>query len=156
MADASAADVGAQVVIADGRTPRVLERVLAGEDVGTLIGDGATLDGRRRLPSRKRWIAYFHRPQGTLVVDGGAQQALVERGRSLLPAGICAVDGQFDIGSVVTVRTREGKIIARGLVDYRSDEIEKIRGRRTADIARILGEKPYDEVIHRDNMVVFE
>lgn len=149
-------DTGAAAVIGDGRRPDTLDRLFAGEDVGTLIGSLGRFRPRGALASKKRWIAFFQRPQGTLLVDDGAERALSQLGRSLLPIGIRAVEGQFDIGAMVNVSTVDGRAIARGLVEYSRAEIDQIKGRRTSEIAQILGGRPYDEVIHRDNMVVFE
>lgn len=149
-------DVGASAVIADGRRGDTLQRLFRGEDVGTLIGTPATtVDGRRRgLASKKRWIAFFQRPQGALLVDDGAARAILERGKSLLPIGLRAVEGSFAAGAMVTVKTLAGQAIARGLVEYTSAELAQIQGRRTAEIGTVLGARPTAEVIHRDNMVV--
>ena len=145
------ARVGIPVVIADGRRPGVLSRILAGEDVGTLIGQPQK---QLRWDARERWIGFFHRPKGAVVVDDGAVRAIVQEGRSLLPIGVRAVVGRFVGGDVVDVKDGGGRVIARGLVSYSSKDLERIRGRRTSEIAGILGSCPYEEVIHRDNMVV--
>jgi len=148
----TAVDVGARVVIADGRKEEILDRVMAGEDVGTLIGNPkASPAGVIR--GRKRWLAFFHKVNGSLVVDAGAQKALEIKGHSLLPIGVREVEGHFSKGSLVNVRTQDGRTIARGLTEYSSDDIRRIMGHRTADIATILGAKECDEVIHCDNMV---
>ncbi len=143
--------LGRLAVIANGRKPHVLQRIMAGEDEGTIIGSQtATSD----TASRKRWIAYFHKAQGTLIVDAGACRAIEEQGRSLLPAGIKAIEGRFPIGALVNVRTENGALIARGLTEYSSTDLEIIKGRRTSEIAPLLGSKDYDEVIHRDHMLI--
>jgi glutamate 5-kinase len=152
----AAVDTGAAALIADGRKADVLDRVFAGDDVGTLIGHPGHLRSRGALASKKRWIAFFQRAQGRLVVDDGAARAIAEQGRSLLPIGIRQVDGQFDIGAMVSVDGLDGRHVARGLVEYSAAEIDQIKGHRTGEIARLLGSCPYDEVIHRDNMVVFD
>ena len=145
---------GAAVALVDGRKPQVLQRlILAGNDVGTLIG--SVRQQRALLPSRKRWIAFFHRPEGTLVVDDGAADALQGKGKSLLPIGVVGVDGRFEVGALVNVNNRHGVPIGRGLVEYNSCDMARIMGRPTREVASILGVKPYDEVIHRDNIVVF-
>ena len=147
------ARVSAPVVIASGLTAGILKRVLDGRDVGTLIAtEAATADSV--LAGRKRWIAFFNKPQGTLIVDEGARMAIEQKGKSLLPIGILDVEGHFASGSVVNVKTVSGVLFACGVVDYSSDQTRKIKGLKTADIAAILGSKDYDEVIHRDNMVV--
>ena len=148
----TAVDAGAQVVIADGRKPRVIERVMSGNDVGTIIGN-CNLEQRGFFKGRKRWLAFFHKAHGAVVVDAGAQRALEQNGNSLLPIGIRAVEGTFPRGSLVNVRTMGGSVIARGLTEYSSDEIRRIMGRRTSEIEAILGTRECDEVIHRDNMV---
>jgi len=144
------ARAGIPVVIADGRRPDVLVRVLAGEDVGTLIGRPR----RDRWAARDRWIGFFHKPSGALVVDEGARRALVEHGRSLLPIGVRAVEGHFTAGAAVDIRTADGELVARGLASYGSDDLRRILGRRTADISALLGACPYEEAVHRDHMVL--
>jgi glutamate 5-kinase len=147
------ARVSAPVVIASGLTAGILKRVLDGRDVGTLIAtEAATADSV--LAGRKRWIAFFNKPQGTLIVDEGARAAIEQKGKSLLPIGIRDVEGHFASGSVVNVKTVAGVLFACGVVDYSNDQIRKIKGLKTADIGAVLGSKDYDEVIHRDNMVV--
>ncbi len=150
----AASSVGIPVVIASGLEPDVLSRVVAGGDCGTLVaaapGPGAA------VRSKKRWIAFFNRPEGSLTIDDGARGAVVERGKSLLPIGVRAVEGDFAAGAVVSVRALGGEVVARGLADYGSDDIRTIKGQRTDAIAGLLGERSYDEVIHRDNMVVLD
>lgn len=148
-----AASVSTPVVIADGRSAGILGRVVKGEDVGTLIR-GDTSNAQALLAGRKRWIAFFHKAQGTLVVDDGARAAIEQKGKSLLPIGIREVEGHFAAGTVVNIRTAQGTLFACGLVDYSSEQIRKIMGRKTTEISGVLGAKDYDEVIHRDNMVV--
>jgi glutamate 5-kinase len=138
-------------VIADGRSEGVLARVLSGDDVGTLVGGEEAVVP---MKGRKKWIAFFHRAQGSLIIDEGACRALTEQGKSLLPIGVRDVDGEFEQGALVNVRNMEGKVVARGLVDYDSASIRAIQGRKTSEIAGILGRKDYDEVIHRDNLAM--
>ena len=140
---------GIPMVIASGREPGVLQRVLRGEDVGTYFQPRDD-----RLAARKRWIAFAVPPQGRLVVDAGAKKALTERGKSLLPSGLVEVEGQFQAGEVVALAEFEGQEFARGLVNYDAEELRKIRGAKTRDIEKALGYKGFDEVIHRDNLVV--
>jgi glutamate 5-kinase len=145
--------MGGLAVIANGRKAEVVSRVVSGADEGTLIGKWET---RLKEPqSRKQWIAFFHRAQGTVVLDDGACAAIIDKGRSLLPAGIREVEGSFPMGAVVNIRSAGGEVIARGLTEYSSDDLLKIKGRKTAEIAALLGTKDYDEVIHRDHMLVF-
>jgi glutamate 5-kinase len=149
----AAVSVGIPVVIGDGYDPNILSKIMAGDDCGTLIGE---VKKRRILPSKKRWIAFFNRPEGSIIVDKGASQAVMKQGRSLLPIGVQKVEGQFEIGAVVAIKTFEGQIIAKGLVDYSSKDIRIIRGHRSDEIAELLGSRAYEAVIHRDNMVVLD
>ncbi len=144
-----AASSGIPMVIASGREPGTLRRLLNGEPVGTYF-----LPRGDRLTARKRWIAFAVPPQGRLDVDAGARKALVERGKSLLPSGIVEVEGEFQAGEVVALAESNGKEFARGLVNYDAGEIRRITGAKSGDIERILGYKSFDEVIHRDNLVV--
>lgn len=147
------ARAGGAVVIANGRTTGILNSIFAGSNVGTLILPRA---GRTQgMRGRKRWIAFFHRAAGTLTIDDGAGEAILRRGKSLLPGGVLAVEGRFPVGSLVNVKTGNGRLVARGLAAYDSAAIRKIMGRRTTDIAAILGRKDYDEIIHRDNLAAF-
>jgi glutamate 5-kinase len=141
---------GVPMVIASGHVSGTLGRVLAGEAVGTYFAPRAD-----RLGARKRWIAFAIPPQGRLVVDAGAQRALVGEGKSLLPSGLLEVDGEFAAGELVAVvAAAGGPEFARGLVNFDAAELRKIRGAKTRDIEARLGYKGFDEVIHRDNLVV--
>jgi glutamate 5-kinase len=140
---------GENVIIARGRAPDVLTRIVACEAVGTLL-----LAQGQSVAARKRWIGYTVQPRGRLVLDAGARVAVQSRGRSLLPIGVIGVEGRFEKGDVVSLGDREGVEFARGLTNYSAEEIRRIQGLRTGQIAEILGCCPYDEVIHRDNMVV--
>jgi glutamate 5-kinase len=140
---------GIPMLIASGRCPDILRRLFGGESVGTCFhpqGD--------RLSGRKRWIAFSRRTGGVLVVDDGAREALLSRGKSLLPSGVVRITGDFEFGDVVKVQDTEGVEIAIGVVRYGSKDLLQIRGKQTRDIVSILGRKDYDEVIHRDDMVV--
>ncbi|MGD0897705.1 MAG: glutamate 5-kinase [Thermoguttaceae bacterium] len=140
---------GESVIIAGGRVPDILAKIIAGEPVGTLfLAQGQT------VAARKRWIGFTVKPRGRLVLDAGARQAVQSRGRSLLAAGIVEVDGKFAKGDVVALRGTDGVEFARGLTNYAHEDLQKIKGLRTDQIAAILGHCPYEEVIHRDNMVV--
>jgi glutamate 5-kinase len=137
------------VIIANGKRLRVIDDILAGQEVGTLfLAKGAA------VPAWKRWIGYTVPPKGTFVVDAGARKAVETAGKSLLAIGITAVDGTFGKGEVVSLRDQTGGEFARGLTNYTSDDAAKILGQRTADITQTLGRLPYAEVIHRDNLVV--
>jgi len=138
---------GERLIIADGREPDVLPRLLAGEAIGTSFEPVAG-----PMAGRKRWIAFFQKPTGTITVDDGAAKALVEQGSSLLAIGVRGVDGGFRHGDLVSVRDARGAEIARGLVNYAAADLERIKGKRTGEIAAILGACEYGEVVHRDNM----
>ncbi|HHL40593.1 MAG TPA: glutamate 5-kinase [Deltaproteobacteria bacterium] len=144
-----AAHFGAATVIANGLEEDVLLRVASGEDRGTLF-----LPREEKLTSKKHWIAFSTRPTGRIFVDDGAKTALVEGGKSLLPSGVRRVDGQFEAGEVVHCVDMAGMEFARGVANYGSGEIEAIKGRKSSEISAILGYSVYDEVIHRDNLVV--
>ena len=148
-AAAVATRAGVAVAIASSRTPGVLTRLLAGEAIGTLFAPA-----REKLQSRKRWIGFARRAKGKLVVDEGASRAILERGSSLLPVGIANVEGEFNPGDTVSVVDFTGKEIARGLTNYNADDIRLIRRCKTQEIEGKLGRHDYDEVIHRNNLVV--
>ncbi len=141
---------GTAVVIADGRSPDILARLLAGEDTGTWIRPAA----KAALPKRKRWIAYFHKPLGVLTVDEGAQRAIQSAGKSLLAIGIRDVQGDFPAGAAVDIRAPDQSLIARGLVSYSSRDIRRVQGRRSDALAAILGAVKAEEIVHHDNMAV--
>jgi len=140
---------GENVIIAGGRTPDVLPRIIAAEPVGTLI-----LAQGQTVGARKRWIGFAVQPRGHIAVDAGARRAIVREGRSLLAIGIVGVTGRFAKGDVVGLRGPDGAEFARGLSNYPAGEIERIQGLKTHQIADALGYCPYDEVVHRDNMAV--
>ena len=140
---------GIVMVIASGAQDGVVQSVLAGKPVGTLFPPRLN-----RLQFRKRWLAFGARIKGRLTVDKGCAQALVSSGSSLLAAGIKAVEGNFEQGSTVSILNPDGWEIARGLINYNTSDTQKIMGAHTHEITEILGHKPYDEVVHRDNMVL--
>ena len=148
MAAKTVTDAGEAMVVADGRMANVLTRLLDGEEVGTLFVPSA-----KKRSSRSRWIGAA-RPVGVIVVDDGAVKALVEKNRSLLPAGIVRVEGDFHRGDLVAIQSVAGAVIARGLSNYAAEQVEQVRGRKTAEIRALLGEAAYDEVVHRDNLVL--
>jgi glutamate 5-kinase len=139
---------GTTVLIAGGAEPRVLDRALAGEDLGTLI----TVAARR--PARIRHIAVGARHRGALVVNDGALRALNDSKASLLPIGVVGVDGSFEQGDVVEVRDGSGRVHGRGVVNYPADACRKLAGRHSDDIDAILGWRGYDALITRDNLVM--
>jgi len=109
---------------------------------------------KQRLASRKCWIAFSLKPQGTLKIDDGAANALLRNGKSLLPSGILEVKADFGVGAPVTFVDRHNEILGIGLVNYTSMEIRKIMGLKSNRIKQVLGHKSYDEIIHRDNLAI--
>ncbi len=106
------------------------------------------------LANRKHWIAHNLKPSGEIVVDHGAYEALVHKGKSLLPSGLREVRGSFGVGECVRCLDFQGREFARGLVNYSAEELNHIKGLHTARIAKVLGYKAYEEVIHRDDFVL--
>ena len=141
------AGAGEVAVIANARMPGVLVRLLAGENIGTIF-----VPAKRRMSSRRRWIGQASRPAGKILIDDGAVRALTQLGKSLLPSGVRAVSGNFKRGATVSIIDSGGMQIARGLANYSSEEIDKIKGLKSTQIAKALGEKTADEVVHRNNM----
>jgi len=143
-----ATEAGGACIIASGRNDHVLEEICRGADVGTLFTGRAAA-----MPSWKRWLGWSADARGTVTVDAGARQAVVDAGRSLLAAGVTGIDGDFTAGDVVALAA-DGRIFARGLVNYSAEELRRIAGMRTERIAELLGSIPYEEVVHRDNLAV--
>ena len=146
----AAARCGASTVLCNGRRRDALLRAARGEPVGTLFMTG------NRMASRKHWLAFTTRTRGELVLDDGAVRALVERGKSLLPAGVTEVRGKFGIGDSVTCVDARGRGVARGLVAYSSEAVARIAGLSTRQIAQVLGYSNGAEVVHRDDLVLLE
>ena len=140
---------GIPTIIANGKRPGIVARILAGEEEGTLF-----LPRENRLTCRKHWLAYAVQPRGILFLDQGAVRALIRGGKSLLPSGIVKTEGSFGVGDPVSCRDEEGREIARGLVNYAVEEVDKICGRHSWEIEAALGYHSVDEVIHRDNLVL--
>ena len=141
---------GSTTVLCNGRKRDVLLQVAAGEPVGTIFLTG------NRLASRKHWLAFTTRTQGELVLDDGAVRAIARGGKSLLPAGIVEVRGKFRVGDPVACVDSSGRAVARGLVAYASDAVERIARRSTREITQMLGYSNGDEVIHRNDLVLLE
>jgi len=140
---------GVTTVIASGASAGLLQRIIAGESVGTSFVPADT-----RLTARKRWIAQQTRAAGRIRVDLGARRALVERHASLLPSGVVEVEGAFPMGARVEIADPAGRAFAVGLASYTADEIRRIQGRRQAEIRQILGYEYVREIIHRDDLVI--
>lgn len=144
-----AARSGCNTVIAGGRNQNILHAIAAGDEVGTLLSADC-----KPLAARKQWLAGHLQIKGQLVLDAGAVQVLTKQGRSLLAVGVSRVVGTFTRGDLVSCVDSDGTEIARGLVNYNSDEASRIRGQSTDSIASILGYREDEELIHRDNLVV--
>lgn len=142
---------GVPAIVASGLTSDILPRLFAGESLGTLF-----LPQTSKMVGRKRWLAFASRPRGAIRVDEGAKKALLLHGRSLLPSGVQGTARDFQVGDVVSVLGPDGEEFARGLTNYGAEEVERIKGRRSTEIEKILGHKHSDEVIHRDNLVIVE
>lgn len=140
---------GGNVIIASGKQSGALSRIIAGEPVGTLFfAQGAT------VAARKRWFGLSIQPRGQIIVDAGARQAIQKKGKSLLPIGVVDVVGQFQGGDLVSLCDPGGSEFARGLSNYSAEDVRRIKGLRTRQIAQVLGYLPYEEIIHRDNLLV--
>lgn len=146
----AATSSGIHLVIASGTEKNAITRVLQGEELGTLF-----VSRENRLQFRKRWLAFGAKIAGSIVVDDGCAKAIRKAGGcSILPAGVFAVQGEFLPGSTVSVIDKDAHELARGLVHYSFAELEQIKGCNSGEIANILGHKNFDEVIHRDDLVI--
>jgi glutamate 5-kinase len=144
-----ATTAGENVIIANGRVPGKLAKIIAGETVGTLfVAQG------QALSAFKRWIGFTAQPRGVLVLDAGAREAVERKGKSLLAIGITEATGTFRKGDIVSLCDGDGKEFARGLTNYALEDLLRIKGLKTEQIAAVLGRLPYGEVIHRDNMAL--
>ena len=140
---------GVPTIIANGLKPGIIKRLFEGHEEGTLFLPEAV-----SLCSRKHWIAFTKAPKGEIIIDRGAEIAIVEKGKSLLPSGIKEVRGQFSLGNSVLLINEDDEPVAVGMVSYHSGNIRKIMGAKSAEIESILGFKNDDEVIHRNNLVL--
>lgn len=145
-----AAAAGIHTVITSGLIPGSIPRIFdPKEEAGTII-----LPDNNRLTNRKHWIAFNLKPVGEIVLDSGAHEALVRRKTSLLPSGVKEVRGSFGVGECVRCLDVEGREFARGLINYSAQELNQIKGLHTSRIESVLGYKPFDEIIHRDDLVL--
>ncbi|MCC9605739.1 glutamate 5-kinase [Blastopirellula sp. JC732] len=140
---------GENVIIASGRDPQAITKIVNGETIGTLF-----LPQGKTVSPRKRWIGFSVEPRGRITVDDGAKRALEESGRSLLAIGVIGVEGDFEKGDVVRICGSDGGEIARGLTNYSASEVARIRGTQSDKISEVLGHRPYVELIHRDNLTL--
>ena len=149
----TASEAGVHTVIVNGREPEIIEQVFTGRFKGTFFP--AARDGA--ISARARWIGFGRAPRGNkITLDAGAIDAVKRKKTSLLPVGVTAVHGNFKRGDVAELCDRGGRPFARGLVNYSSEEIEKIMGHKASEIGAILGYRNYDEIVHRDNLAVLE
>ena len=142
---------GESVIMANGSIPGVLDSIFAGELIGTLF-----LAAEQNMTAWKRWLGWAARPQGKIILDAGALVALCSKGKSLLPIGVASVSGTFHKGAVVSICNLEGEEYGRGLSNYSATDIAKIAGKKSDKIIELLGILPYEEVIHRDNLVIID
>lgn len=142
-----AVNAGIPLMIGHGAEDNILRRLTSGEDVGTLF-----LPVEMKPHLRKSWIAFGSHVGGRIIIDDGAKEALLHKGKSLLPSGVTAVEGDFSAGAVVQIVDLQGREFARGITNYSWIELNRIKGQKCKDICSILGYRDYDEVIHRDNL----
>ena len=140
---------GIPMIIAGGKRENILADLFAGKQKGTYF-----IPGTKRLNSKKCWIAYNLKPKGSITLDSGAVTAILEKGKSILPIGVTSVTGEFNMGAPIEVKSHSGSAIARGLANYSSTDIRSIMGLNTHKITKVLDSKPFDDVIHRDNLAI--
>jgi glutamate 5-kinase len=141
---------GVPVVIASGLSRRSILDILGGKDTGTLILPRVT----GKLRSRKMWIAYAMNAHGTILVDDGARKVLMEGGKSLLPAGVTGTRGRFRPGDAVSIADRRGRVFARGIARWGSEQVDRGKGKRSAEVRSLLGPETPAEVVHRDDLTI--
>ncbi len=139
------------VMIAHGKEPEILHKLINGEMKGTFF-----VPQNNGLRSQKRWLAYFHQSAGSIIVDAGAQKALVERGKSLLASGVLEVNGRFETGAVIDILSPDKKLFARGITQFDSSEIEALLGKSSAEIQKQFPKRKHTEVIHRDALALVD
>lgn len=149
LAGRRAAQLGVPTLIVSGREKFSLEKVFDGEMLGTWI-----VPQEKSISRRKFWLAYNQEPDGEIFVDPGAAKALERGGKSLLPAGIVQVNGNFGVGALVRILDQAGRSLGVGLTNYKAAELKRIMGRKSSEIAGVLGQCLYPEAIHRDNMLL--
>jgi len=140
---------GIPTLVVSGLDMVCLEKIFAGETVGTLFWSG-----KMKMKSRKHWIAHTLKPVGKITIDAGAKKAIVDHGRSLLPAGVVHVEGSFEFGNAVRILDQSHVEIARGLINYNSRDLDRIKGMKTSAVRGLLGPSFYEEVVHRNDLVV--
>ena len=138
---------GEHMIIADGRDKDVIDRIFNYEDVGTLF----LPETEKHMQSKKRWLSFFSTISGNIVIDDGAVEAILNKGRSLLPSGIIGFQGSFSKGDTVSISNTKGNLIAKGLSSFSSNELKSISGKKSNEIRKILGPVE-DEAVHRNNL----
>ncbi|HLS27356.1 MAG TPA: PUA domain-containing protein, partial [Opitutales bacterium] len=142
---------GCGVFIADGSVENVIPQIFAGKNPGTFfVPSGAPLE------SKKRWLAFFQQPSGTVTIDAGARDALLNEGRSLLAKGITAVDGDFRVGEIINIAGPASDTIARGISQFSSSQIAQIQQKDISEIRALFPGRNRYEIVHRDSMVMLE
>lgn len=141
---------GIPALVVNGMDLNILDRIFAGEPAGTLFWSG-----KEKIKNRKHWIAHTLKPMGKIIIDEGAKKAITERGKSLLPAGVLEVEGGFGFGNSVRILDENQEEFARGLVNYSHQELQEIKGKKSSEVRALVGGNFYEEVIHRDDLVVF-
>lgn len=142
---------GTGMIIANGKERNVLSRIMNQEPLGTFFAPR-----KKKISSRKLWIAFGRVSKGTIVVDEGAKTALIEKGRSLLPAGVLSCRGVFGLGDAVDISDKEGTVFAKGLINFSTDELDKVKGLKSSEITSKFSEDAADEVVHRDCLVILK
>lgn len=140
---------GEALIIADGRDKNAIQKIFKGEDIGTLFIPGSG----KQMRSKQRWLSFFSKANGKIIVDDGAEKALLQKGRSLLPSGIIKLEGNFQRGDTVNICNNSKKVLAKGLSNYSKDDLGKILGKKSSEIPRVLGSGD-DEAVHRNNLVL--
>jgi glutamate 5-kinase len=142
---------GTGMIIANGREDGILLKIMDMVPVGTFF-----FPRKKRISSRKLWIAFGRISKGTIVVDDGAKTALVKKGKSLLPAGVVSCKGNFNLGDAVDVADKEGFVFAKGLINFSTEELNQIKGLKSSEVSSVLSEEASEEVIHRDCLVILK
>ena len=142
---------GIVMIIANGKDPRVIDEIFSGEFLGTVF-----LPAENKLSMRKQWIGFVSHASGVVVVDDGAKTALLKRNKSLLPSGILEVLGEFRAQEIISILDSNGNEIGKGITSYSSADLNRIRGKKSAEIETVLRRKTSAEVVHRDNLAIIE
>ncbi len=140
---------GEKMIIANGRIKGVLLKIMKGENIGTIF------IGNEPLCSRKRWIAFNMKASGKLKIDDGAVKALKQHKKSLLSTGVIDIEGRFHLGDAVEILNKNGDLVGKGIVNYNFSELQTIKGKKTGQIKDILGSSYFDEVINRDDLIIY-